>query len=189
MKARSGGRGLVAVGLLVGALGVATSAVLVAEAQAAAVAAPACHGDELAGAYVTSGAGLGNTSTVVAVTDVGTTACRLEGYPTLRGLHDGRWRSLAAHHGTYFGNLGPTTLQPRESAAFVLGTSDGCVAINGPNPKKDAQVEAANTYVEVVAALPQGAATFHVSGIRIDVACGLDETAVGWRADFTYLDG
>lgn len=182
-------RALVAFGLAVGGLAVTTSAVLVGEAHAATVTPPVCRGAELAAAYVDSGAGLGNTSTVIAVTDVGTTACRLEGYPLLRGLHDGRWRPLVAHHGTYFGDLGPTTLQPRESGAFLLGTDDGCQAINQPSRKRDAQVEAANTYVEVVAALPHGKATFHVTGIHLDVACGLDETAVGWRASFGYLDG
>jgi Protein of unknown function (DUF4232) len=188
MRSRSGVRTMLAFGLLVTTMGVATSAVLVREAQAVSTP-PVCHGAELAGTYVTSGAGLGNTSTVIAVTDVGTTACRLVGYPTLRGLHDGTWHHLAVHHGTYFGNLAPTTLQPRESGAFVLGTNAACAAINGPNQKRDDQVAAANTYVEVVATMPSRAATFRVAGIRIDVACGLDETAVGWRAHFQYLDG
>ena len=148
---------------------------------------PACRGSELAGAYVRTGAGLGNIGVVAVVTNVASTTCRLEGYPALRGLRDGRWHPLKASHGTYFGNLTPTILDPREGGALLLGTYDTCQALNQPSQHKVRQAEAANTYSELTVTLPDRRGSFHISGVSIDVACGLAESQLGWRSGFTYL--
>ena len=148
---------------------------------------PPCRGSELAGAYVRAMAGLGNLGVVASVTNVATTTCRLEGYPVLRGLRDGRWHPLKASHGTYFGDLTPTNLHPREGGAMLLGTFDGCQALNQRSQRKVRQAEAANTYSELVVTLPDRRGSFHIAGVSFDVACGLAESQVGWRTGFTYL--
>jgi hypothetical protein len=179
---------LVAVGLVVGAAMGITAGLLGGTHVAGTTSTPPkCRGSELAGAYVRSGAGLGNLGVVVAVTNVASTACRLEGYPILRGLRGGRWHALRASHGTYFGNLSPALLQPREGGALLLGTSDGCQALNQPSPRKVRQAAVANTYAELTVTLPDHRGAFHITGLRIDVACGLAESQVGWRTGFTYL--
>jgi hypothetical protein len=45
-----------------------------------------CKGANLAGAFVANNLGAGNALITIAVTNVGTSACRLGGYPALLGI-------------------------------------------------------------------------------------------------------
>jgi hypothetical protein len=77
-----------------------------------------------------SGAGLGNTNAAVLFTNRPAAACVLLGYPTVAGISaGGAVTPLAASHGSYFGDPGPTAnIAPGQTAAVNVSGADACQA-------------------------------------------------------------
>ncbi len=142
--------------------------------------APACLATQLRASMGRGGAGLGNDLTVVVFTNTGG-ACRLSGYPDLVGQRVTGTPVLlrARKTGTYFGNLVPTDLATRGRGELLLGTADGCTALNEPSQAEDAGHARADTYASLKVILPNGVGSLSVDHISLDVACGLDESQLG----------
>src|ERR1017187_8059921 len=140
---------------------------------------PSCEGSNLVGAFVRNQVATGHVVTTIAVTNVGTATCKLGGYPHLDGLRGERKFSLrVTAHGTYGGNLRPTTLAPRMSGAVIIGTGDLCgpgygVALPG------------HSYSGLILILPNNEGYFTVPGVTLDTSCGLAESQLGWRNHFS----
>ena len=128
------------------------------------------------------GAGLGNELTVVVFTNTGP-LCQLSGYPDLEGqTGTHQWRPLQVRKdGTYFGSLNGTDLATGRSGLLLLGTSEGCNALNSPSQSQNLDNERAATYNTIRVLLPLGGGGAGVSGVHLDVACGLDESQLGVR--------
>lgn len=140
----------------------------------------ACDGADLAGAFAYSNLYAGGAIITVAMTNVGTSDCRLGGYPKLLGIRGGHEYPIShIGHGTQDGNLYPTTLVPRMSGAFVLNTSLGCNANVYPLPVAD-------RYTGVVILLPNGHGHVRILGVPLDVPCGLGESQLGWAKGFVF---
>jgi len=140
----------------------------------------ACEGTDLAGAFAHSNLYAGGGIVTFAITNVGTSKCRLGGYPKLLGIRGGHEYPLShVVHGTQGGNLYPTTLTPRMSGAFILDTSLGCNANVGPLPVAD-------TYRGIVIVLPNGHGHVWIPGVRLEVPCGLGESQLGWSKGFVF---
>lgn len=108
---------------------------------------PACKGSNLIAAFAYSNVYAGAVITV-AVVNVGTSACRLNGYPKLLGVREGHEYAIAnVIHGTQDVNLRPANLAPRVSGALILDTPLGCNANAYPYPVSD-------QYTGVVIVLP-----------------------------------
>lgn len=141
--------------------------------------APPCRASQLRATKAFGGAATGNLATLVILTNTGST-CRLGGYPTLIGISQVRGRvHLSARHGTFFGNLIPADLAKGRSGRLLLGTSDGCDAINQPNQAVVERNMRENTYAELVIVFPNGAGSLTASTYPFDVACGLDTSELG----------
>jgi hypothetical protein len=140
----------------------------------------ACEGADLAGAFAHSDLYAGGGIDTFAITNVGTSKCRLGGYPRLLGIRGGHeYRLSHVAHGTQGGNLYPTTLAPRMSGAFILDASLGCNANVDPLPVGD-------RYAGVVILLPDGHGHVRIPGVPLDVPCGLGESQLGWAKGFVF---
>lgn len=143
-----------------------------------------CEGRNLVGFYAGGGAAAGNDATKVGIVNIGSSSCRLAGYPGIIGIRDGHeYRLRRVAHGTYFGNLEPTILAPRMTGALVLGSETACVAVNRPGPGPAAYL-AAHSYIGLVVVLPQRKGYVRVPGARFENGCTLFETRLGWSSGF-----
>ena len=139
----------------------------------------ACTGSNLVGAFVSSQFATGHVVTTIAITNVGTTTCTLEGYPGLIGLRDKEKISLhVTAHGTYGGNLRPAILRPRMSGALIIGTGDLCAPYYGVPP-------AGHSYSGLILVLPKNKGVIPVLGVTLDTTCFLVESQLGWRDHFS----
>jgi len=142
-----------------------------------------CRGRNLVGLPLGSGAAAGNLLNVVGLVNMGTTSCRLGGYPGLAGTRSGHRFALAVSgRGTFFGDLGPTVLAPRMVGALLVGTEDGCQAINQPSRAAQSAEVAAHSFTGLVIELPQHDGFVVVNGVHFDTACVLQSSRLGWRS-------
>jgi hypothetical protein len=148
-------------------------------ASAASPVATSCEGSSLVGAFVSNQAGTGHIVTTIAITNVGTATCELGGYPALVGLRGNKEIKLhITGHGTWGGNLRPTTLAPRMSGALIIGTGDLCA------PSYGVPV-AGHSYSGLIVVLPKGGGAVKVPGVTVDTTCYLVESQLGWRTNFS----
>jgi hypothetical protein len=140
----------------------------------------ACEGTNLAGAFAYSNLYAGGAIITLAITNVGTSACWLGGYPKLRGIRGGHEYALPhVGRGTQDVELHPTTLAPRESGALILDLNLGCNANVSPLPVAD-------RYMGVVILLPQRHGHVRILGVPLYVPCGLNESQLGWAKSFVF---
>jgi hypothetical protein len=143
-----------------------------------------CSGSSLWAAYIGSAGATGNLIYTIALINVSHSACRLEGYPKLRGFRNSRWYWLPiSQHGTYAGNLSPTILSPRMSGELLLSTADDCNALNTGGQTRIKKAMLANTYTNLSIELPDSDDDIFLTGLDIDIACGLEESQLGWRSN------
>jgi hypothetical protein len=81
--------------------------------------------------------------------------------------------------GTFFGNLVATDLARGQRGELLLGTGDGCAALNEPTQAQDRAHQRADTYHRVRIILPDGRGSLNLVKVTFDVACGLDESQLG----------
>ncbi len=141
--------------------------------------APPCTASDLRAKSGEGGAAAGNLANPIVLSNVSRSTCRLAGYPDLVGIRkSGALHALAATHLSMFGPLDPANLSPGQSGRLVIGTEDGCQALNAP-----AAVAAANSVghrfdgVEVV--LPDRRGILRVDHVVFNTACGVSETGLG----------
>jgi len=148
---------------------------------ASAATVPLCSGNNFVGGWVgTNGAG-GTSFFDVAFINEGQTTCRLTGYPTIQGYRNNREYPLtAAHMKDSVFDIAPTVVAPRMSGEIILATSAFCDALNTGSHAAIQKIIVKNTYT-VSIKFPHFNDPISVDGLRIDVACGLDITQVGWR--------
>lgn len=147
-----------------------------------------CHGRQLVGAFVRTGIWTGNLDTLIFITNVSNSTCRLGGYPTLIGTRDNRRYPLhVTSHGVLSSNLAPTTLKPRMSGALIIGTGDACVALNQADQSANEAASAAHTDTGLIVELPNYGGAITVLGVSLDTACYLGESQLGWRTPFPML--
>jgi hypothetical protein len=140
----------------------------------------ACDGADLVGAFAYSNLYAGGGIVTLAITNVGTSRCRLKGYPKLLGIRGGHEYPLShVGRGTQDKSLYPTTLAPRMSGALILDTSLGCNANVDPMPVAD-------LFTGVVILLPHGHGHVRILGVPLYVPCGLGESQLGWAKGFVF---
>ncbi len=143
-----------------------------------------CKGDDLWGAYVGTGAATQNFIYTIALINVGHTTCELSSYPKIQGIRDNRTYTLhVTKHGTFAGDLPSTVLSPRMSGELLLSTADYCNALNTGGATKIDKVAAANTYTNLTIELPNSAGDVYLFGFKVDVACGLEVSQLGWKGN------
>jgi hypothetical protein len=143
-----------------------------------------CQGSDLWGAYISTGAATGNYIYNIAIINIGHTTCRLSGYPRIQGTRGSRTYDLqVARHGTFAGNLSPTVLAPRMIGELILSVADNCNALNTGGITKINEVAAANTYSNLTLKMPGAAGDVYLSGFKVDIACGLDVSRLGWNTN------
>ena len=143
-----------------------------------------CGARHLVGLTLGGGAAAGNLSTIVGLVNVGTAPCRLGGYPALEGTRTGRsFPLVVSGHGTFFGDLQPAVLAPRVLGALIVGTEDGCYAINQPNPVARQAEVTSHSYTGLRIVLPLHGGVVTVGNVRFDTACVLQSSRLGWRSD------
>ncbi|HEY5266857.1 MAG TPA: DUF4232 domain-containing protein [Acidimicrobiales bacterium] len=141
---------------------------------------PACKGANLVGAFARSNLYAGGGIITLAITNIGTSACRLAGYPTLLGVRDGHEYVLThIGHGTQDSSLTPTSLAPRESGGLILDNSLGCNANVYPLPVAD-------RFTGLVIVLPKREGRVRVFSVPLSVPCGLSESQMGWAKGFNF---
>ena len=179
-------RSRVALSILVAACGLG-SMLVVSRAGASAGSSPAgravaeCRSRNLVGFSLGQGAAAGNLSNIIGIMNRGTSSCRLGGYPGLVGTRLGHGYPLVAGRGTFFGDLSPTVLASREVGALILGTEDGCPAINQPNNLAAQRAEiAAHSYSGLIIELPLHDGFVRVDNVHFDTACTLESSRLGW---------
>jgi hypothetical protein len=166
---------IVAAALIFGLVGFAPSS-----SGAATRSVKACVGGNLAGALASSDLYAGGAIIVLAITNTGTSACHLSGYPRLLGIRDGHEFSLShVGEGTQDRQLNSTTLLSRQAGALILNTSLGCNANVSPLPVAD-------EYTGVVILLPHQRGRVKISGVPLYVPCGLSESQLGWAKGFVF---
>jgi hypothetical protein len=148
---------------------------------ASGVTVPFCSGSNFVGGWVsTNGAG-GMSFFEVAFINEGNTTCRLTGYPTIQGYRNNREYPLTVGHmGDSLFDIVPTVVAPRMSGEMVLATSAFCDALNTGSHAAIQKTIVKNTYT-VSVKFPHFNDPISIDGLRVDVACGLDITQVGWR--------
>ncbi len=140
-----------------------------------------CRGNNLWGAYVATGAATGNFIYTIALINVSHTTCRLTGYPKVQGEKGDRTYDLPVRkHGTFAGNLVSTVLSPRMSGELLLSVADNCNALNTGSTSTINKVAATNTYSNLTIKLPGAAGDVYVTGFKVDIACGLEVSRLGW---------
>jgi hypothetical protein len=78
------------------------------------------------GAFAHSSGYAGGGIYTIAVVNIGTSSCRIGGYPQLLGIRDGHEYAIRhLDHGTQDVSLEPATLAPRMGGAFILDVSLG----------------------------------------------------------------
>lgn len=143
-------------------------------------AALACKGRDLVGAFAHSNIYAGGGIITIAITNIGTTSCRLGGYPTLLGVRSGREFPLThLGHGTQDSYLTSTLLAPRESGGLILDNPLGCNANVYPLPVAD-------HYSGLVIVLPKREGRVRVFGVPLSDPCGLSESQLGWAKGFIF---
>lgn len=144
--------------------------------------APACRGHNLVGTATGGQSGAGNELSTIAVTNVGTASCRLAGYPQLLGIrsgHEFRLRVTTRYNDPL---LVPTVLAPRESGAFIVNSTTGCMPGGDPH-------RASHLYSGVVLLLPGGRGPVWVRDFNLYAPCQLSESPLGWAKGFAFLLG
>ena len=133
-----------------------------------------CAADQLTARGLPSGAAAGNVVTRIELTNSSSSPCTLAGFPTsFVGVRaDGTQVPLDPGHGTFFDGAGywPANLQPGDSAWLTIGTSDGCDALNRPDPKTD-------PYAGEAVGIP-GGGTIEARA-SFDAACGVEISELG----------
>lgn len=124
-----------------------------------------CQAADLEISAGAGGGGMGNALIQFLFTNRSTSACVLDGYPTVTGvLTSGDVRELMAVEGTYFGDPGPpANIAPGEVAAVNLATAWPC---------KTEPTGQAKMFPILRLGLP-GGDTIDVSGEGVDIYCGL----------------
>jgi hypothetical protein len=140
----------------------------------------ACKGTDLVGAFAHSNIYAGGGIITIAITNIGTSSCRLAGYPTLLGVrarHEYEFTHL--EHGTQDSDLTPTSLAPRESGGLILDNPLGCNANVYPLPVAD-------QFTGLVIVLPRHEGRIRVFGVPLSDPCGLSESQLGWARGFVF---
>ncbi len=141
--------------------------------------APPCRSSQLSASLAGVGVATGHTATTIAFTNQGHT-CRFSGYPNLGGTNDSSEKTvLHPSRKGFFPSLTPTDLKGGQKGQLVLGTGDACSALNSPNQTQVSSTAAGDTYTAVTIQLPHKDGSLTVSGLTIDVSCGLSETPLG----------
>lgn len=109
----------------------------------------ACRGHDLIGSVTGGQSGAGNELSTFAIANVSTASCRLGGHPQLLGIRDGHEYRLRVATRFSDPSLMPTILAPRESGAFILNSTTGCMPDGDPH-------RATHTYSGVILLLPDG---------------------------------
>jgi hypothetical protein len=141
----------------------------------------ACEGANLAGVTASSNVYAGGAIIVLAITNIGTSACQLGGYPTLLGIRGGHEYALS-HVGegpTQDGQLHSTVLRARQAGALILNTTLGCNANATPLPVVD-------EYTGLVILLPHHQGHVKILGVPLSMPCGVSESALGWAKGFVF---
>lgn len=117
-----------------------------------------------------AGVGLGHTNVQVLFENRSASACLLAGYPTVAGIGAGGVVTpLAASHGSYFGNPGPTAnIAPGQTAAVNVSGADACQAAQGGQHV---------LYRELRIGLPRGGVID--ARVRFDAVCGASVSRFG----------
>lgn len=140
-----------------------------------------CNGNYFVGAWTGVNGAEGTSIFDLAFINEGGVSCRLSGYPTIQGYRSNREYRLSAEHvrdNTF--DISPTIVAPRMSGEMVITTSALCDALNTGSRAELQQVVAKNTYT-ISVKFPHSYHTIYIYGLRIDVACGLEVTQLGWR--------
>lgn len=162
--------------LVLGGCGGASGAVVSVGA-----AAPACTAGDLRAVDSGQTAASGSVFNPLVVTNVGTSTCRLSGYPQLLGITSGgRLVTLPAAHEGLTGPVDPVDLRPGEAGRLVIGTEDACQALNQPSALAVAS-SVGHLFDGVEIVLPGGKGTLRVdlSPVVLDTTCGVAESALG----------
>jgi hypothetical protein len=142
----------------------------------------ACRGHDLVGTVTGGQSGAGNELSTIALTNVGIASCRLGGYPQLLGIRGGHEYRLRVTSRFTDPHLVPTILAPRESGAFVLNTTTGCIPGGDPH-------RASHLYSGVVLLLPDSRGPVRVRDVNLYTPCLLSESPLGWAKGFEFLLG
>lgn len=140
-----------------------------------------CEGANLIGAKASSSVHAGGAIIVLAITNIGPSACELGGYPRLLGIREGHEYGLT-HVGegpTQDGQLDATTLSPREAGALIFDTPLGCNANANPLPVAD-------EFAGVVVLLPNREGHVKILGVPLSMPCGVSESKLGWAKRFKF---
>jgi hypothetical protein len=114
--------------------------------------------------------------------NLGPTSCRLAGYPSIEGKGiQGFVRLNPIHDATVSGTFKPTVLAPRMAGEMVIATDSSCGLINSANYKRNLRIEREHTYTALYLYLPGGNDSVLVSGLNLDIACGMVIGPLGWR--------
>lgn len=120
-----------------------------------------------------AGVGLGHTNLQILFVNRSASSCLLAGYPTVAGIGTGGVVTpLAAIHGSYFGNPGPTAnIAPGQAAAVNVSGEDACqAAVDGQHV----------LYHELRIGLPRGGVD---APVRFDAVCGVTVSRFGVPGD------
>ncbi len=140
-----------------------------------------CSGSNFLGAWVGVNGATGTSIYQVAFINDGHTTCRLAGFPKILGYRDGREYTLTTGHiRSQVFDISPTVVAPRMSGLMVLTTSALCNSLNSGDRSSIQRVIARSTY-GVRVEFPHSSVPVEVHGLNLDVACGLNVTALGWR--------
>ncbi len=141
---------------------------------------PRCGGVNFVGGWVGKNGATGTSIFELAFVNDGHLTCRLAGYPTIQGYRNGHQYPLKTGHlkGAIF-LVHPTVVRPQMSAEMVVTTSGLCPALNSGNRANINKVIADNTYTLSVK-FPESNTAIPIYGLDVDVACGLNVTALGW---------
>jgi hypothetical protein len=102
----------------------------------------------------------------------------------MQGMKGNRTFTLPiSKHGTFAGNLPSTVLSPRMSGELLLSTADNCNALNTGGITKINEVAAADTYTNLTIELPNSDGDVYLSGFKVDIACGLEVSQLGWKGN------
>lgn len=142
---------------------------------------PRCGGANFVGGWVGKNGATGTSTVELAFVNQGHQTCRLGGFATIQGYRNGREYPLAAGHlKSQVFDISPTIVGPQMSGEMVITTSGLCNALNSGNRSDINRVIAKNTYT-VSVKFPHSNTAVDIFGLHIDVACGLNISAVGWR--------
>jgi hypothetical protein len=140
---------------------------------------PMCNSNNLLGAYAGSQSGAGGSSFWIALIDIGSSSCRLSGYPQILGINRSRLQLLPiAHHGSQYGNPTPLKLSFEKGGFLILGTGSDCNALNTTNAAIKRN-EAKYSYSDLYIVLPGRNGRVMIPGATIDIACGLSVSRLG----------